>query len=97
MTRASIRGWLKYLAEPDATNKYIHEQNREMGLDVLEFGAADLKPLCLSKDFAEDRFGEMTAIRWQALVDQLVEIGSLKAGDVVASDAFTTKFLKAAN
>lgn len=96
MTRASIRGWLKYLAEPDATNKFIHEQNREMGLDVLEFGAADLKPLCLPIGFAEDRFGEMTAIRWQALVDQLVEIGSLKAGDVVAGDAFTTKFLKAA-
>jgi NitT/TauT family transport system substrate-binding protein len=97
MTRASVRGWLKYLAEPEATNKYIHQQNQEMGLDVLEFGAADLKRLCLPEEFAESRFGEMTAARWQTLVDQLVEIGSLKSGDVIASDAFTTKFLAPAN
>jgi NitT/TauT family transport system substrate-binding protein len=93
MTRASIRGWQKYLAEPEATNKYIHEQNREMGLDVLQFGAAELKPLCLPKDFPVERFGELTAERWQTLADQMVEIGSLKADTVKAEEAFTTKFL----
>ncbi|HEY4260049.1 MAG TPA: myristoyl transferase, partial [Schlesneria sp.] len=73
---------------------YIHEQNREIGLDVLQFGADQLKPLCLPKDFPAERFGEMTAERWQTLVDQMVEIGSLKADTVKAEEAFTTKFLK---
>jgi NitT/TauT family transport system substrate-binding protein len=93
MTRACIRGWRKYLEEPAATNKYIHEQNPEMGLDVLEFGVAALKPLCLPEGFAADRLGEMTAKRWQTLTDQMVEIGSIKPGAVEAGEAFTTRFL----
>lgn len=95
MTRACIRGWRKYLAEPDETNKYIHEQNPEMDLAVLQFGAAALKPLCLPEGFDEARFGEMTAERWETLNSQLVEIGSLKDGAVKAADAFTTKFIPA--
>jgi NitT/TauT family transport system substrate-binding protein len=92
MTRASIRGWKKYLAEPAETNRHIHEQNPEMPLDVLEFGVKALKPLCLPEGFSEDRLGEMTAERWKTLVDQLVEIEVLKPGAVSADDAFTTKF-----
>ena len=95
MTRACVRGWRKYLAEPEATNKHIHEQNPEMGLDVLEFGVAALKPLCLPEGFAAERLGEMTAERWQTLTDQMVEIGSIKPGAVVAGEAFTTRFLTA--
>lgn len=94
MTRASIRGWRKYLEDPAETNKYIHEQNPEMGLDVLEFGVAVLKPLCLPENFAAERLGEMTAERWQTLTEQMVEIGSIKGDVIVAKDAFTTTFLK---
>lgn len=93
MTRACIRGWRKYLAEPEATNQYIHEQNPEMDLAVLQYGAAALKPLCLPAGFDESRLGEMTAERWETLNDQLVEIGSLEAGAVKPADAFTTKFI----
>lgn len=95
MTRACIRGWRKYLAEPEETNKYIHEQNPEMDVAVLQFSAAALKPLCLPEGFDESRFGEMTAERWETLNSQLVEIGSLKADAVKAADAFTTKFIPA--
>ncbi|MEK6257660.1 MAG: ABC transporter substrate-binding protein [Planctomycetota bacterium] len=95
MTRASIRGWKKYLAEPDETNKHIHEQNSQMGLDVLAFGVDALKPLCLPKDFAEDRLGEMTAERWQSLTSQMIEIGSLSPDSTKPEAAFTTRFLNA--
>ena len=95
MTRASIRGWKKYLAEPDETNKHIHEQNTQMGLDVLTFGVGVLKPLCLPKDFAEERLGSMTAERWQSLASQMTEIGSLPPDSVRPEAAFTLKFVTA--
>lgn len=94
MTRASLRGWRKYLAEPAETNAYIHEQNPEMGLDVLKFGVEALKPLCLPKGLEPDNLGTMTQERWQTLVDQMVEIGSIKADAVKSEAAFTTEFLK---
>ncbi len=95
MTRASIRGWRKYLAEPDETNKHIHEQNTQMGLDVLTFGVGVLKPLCLPQDFAEERLGTMTIERWQSLVSQMTEIGSLPPDSVKPQAAFTLKFVTA--
>ena len=95
MTRASILGWKKYLTEPDETNRYIHEQNSQMGLDVLAFGVAALKPLCLPNDFAEERLGEMTAERWRALTSQMTEIGSLPTDSTQPDAAFTTRFLNA--
>jgi NitT/TauT family transport system substrate-binding protein len=93
MTRASIRGWKKYLAEPVETNKHIHEQNTQMGLDVLTFGVDALKPLCLPKDFTEERLGEMTAERWQSLTSQMTEIGSLSNDLARPEAAFTSRFL----
>lgn len=97
MTRASVRGWKRYLAEPEATNKYIHEQNPEMSLKILEFGAAALKPLCVPDGFDEEHFGDMTAARWQTLVEQMVEIDAIKPATVKAEDAFTADFIELSN
>lgn len=93
MTKASIRGWKKYLAEPDATNKYIHDQNPAMGLDILEFGVKALRPLCLPEGFNEDRIGEMTLDRWKTLVLQMTETGLIKPDRVKADDCFSLKFI----
>jgi len=93
MTRASIRGWKKYLAEPDETNRHIHEQNTQMGLDVLAFGVGALQPLCLPNDFAAERLGTMTAERWHSLASQMTEIGSLPADSVKPEAAFTLRFV----
>lgn len=95
MTRASIRGWRKYLDEPTETNKHIHEQNSQMGSDVLSFGVDALKPLCLPKDFTPERLGEMTAERWKSLSEQMTEIGSLPSDFSNIEAAYTTQFLKA--
>jgi NitT/TauT family transport system substrate-binding protein len=95
MTRASIRGWTKYLTEPDETNRHIHEQNSQMGLEVLAFGVAALKPLCLPEGLDEDQLGEMSAERWQSLTSQMTEIGSLPRDSIKPDAAFTTRFLNA--
>lgn len=94
MTRASIKGWQKYLSDPDETNKHIHEQNPEMGLEILAFGVKALKPLCLPAGFEAQRLGEMTAERWQALAGQMTEIGLLKPGQLKAEDAYSLHFLQ---
>ena len=94
MTRASIRGWKKYLADPDETYKRIHEENPEMGNEILAFGAKALQPLCLPEGFEEARLGQMTAERWQTLATQMTEIGLLKPGAVKAEDVYTLKFLE---
>lgn len=96
MTRASIKGWKKYLAEPDQTNKYIHEQNPEMGLEILAFGVNALKPLCLPEGFEEAQLGVMTAQRWQTLLNQMTEIGLVKPGTLQSDETFALQFLNTA-
>jgi len=93
MVRASRRGWQKYLADPGPTNGYIHEQNPEMPLDVLQFGVEALKPLCLPHDLPESTLGQMTPERWETLAAQMVESGSLAADSVDVIRAFSLEFL----
>lgn len=89
---ASVRGWQSYLKEPKPANARIHEVNDQMSLDVLAFGAEELRPLSQGEDAALG-FGAMTLERWQTLVTQLEEIELLKPGAVAPQDAFTTRFL----
>lgn len=85
MVEASIRGWQKYLEDPAETNAYIHQQNPEMDLDVLEYGAKTIVPLTVSDDTRQHGFGTMTRQRWQTLIDQMMDCGQLKP-DVVRAD-----------
>lgn len=94
MVRASIRGWKHYFAEPQETNKHIHELNPEMDLDVLQFGAESLKPLCINESIPLEKLGHMTADRWTTLAEQLVIAGSIEPDSVDATKAFTMQFLK---
>lgn len=90
VVEASIRGWRKYLESPDQTNAFIHEKNPEMDLDVLAYGARDLKSLCLP---AGVELGTMTAERWTTLTEQLREIEALPANGDSTGEAFTSRFL----
>jgi NitT/TauT family transport system substrate-binding protein len=85
-------GWQKYLDEPEQTNGHIHSLNKEMGLEILAFGAKTLKPLCETGLTAPDRLGEMTAERWTILAEQLIESGALKPGAVDPAKAFDASF-----
>ena len=90
---ASLRGWQTYLERPEETNRYIHEINPEMGLEILAFGAKALRPLCTDGLADSNVLGQMTAQRWSTLAGQLVEADVLAAGRVDSSTAFTNKFL----
>jgi NitT/TauT family transport system substrate-binding protein len=88
MTRASVRGWRKYLADPQATNRRIQELNPEMDPGVLAYGAKAIVPLAESSDTKARGFGAMTLERWQTLIDQMVACKQLAAGAVIAREAF---------
>ena len=93
VVEACTLGWRKYLDEPASTNQHIHSLNKEMGLDILEFGATTLKPLCETGLTSPDRLGEMTLKRWQTLAEQLIEAEALKPDIVDPAKAFETRFL----
>jgi NitT/TauT family transport system substrate-binding protein len=94
LVRASQRGWQKYLADPEETNRLIAEKNPEMPLAVLAFGAKELKRLCLPEQMSEPQLGRMTPERWQTLVEQLVEIEALAPNSVDPPACYTTEFLQ---
>lgn len=93
MVRASRRGWRRYLADPAETNRHIAGLNSEMPAAILEFGAKELRSLCLPDGLAEREIGRMEPERWETLVRQLEEIEVIAPGAVKAGDAFTTEFL----
>lgn len=95
VVRASLRGWRQYLEEPGATNAHIHKQNLEMGLGILEFGVAGIKPLCRNWQGSLAEFGRMDSQRWTEAVEQMEAAGSLKGGVVAAGDAYTNELLPA--
>ncbi|MDP6358420.1 MAG: ABC transporter substrate-binding protein [Planctomycetota bacterium] len=93
MVGASVRGWLKYLEEPDATNKHIHKLNPEMGMEILAYGVEQMKSLVQSNETKKSGFGIMTRERWQLLYSQMQESELLKDGDVAVEAAFTIGYL----
>jgi NitT/TauT family transport system substrate-binding protein len=74
MTKASIEGWIQYLADPAQTNEVILKANKQ-GLEkpALEFGVEALKPLCI-RDGDSTRVGRMSRERWEQLADTLVDL-----------------------
>ena len=93
MVRASVAGWEHYLRAPEETNRYIHQLNPEMDLDILAFGAAESRPLVLDEVARERGLGHMSASRWEVLLEQMIEAGLIENGTVRARAAFTTRFL----
>lgn len=92
MVAASNKGWDKYLAEPEETNQYIHEQNNAMELEVLAYGVKAMQPLCVVKE-AGGSTGHMTAERWLTLHEQMLDVAAIELDAVDPMKAFTTKFL----
>lgn len=88
MVRASKRGWQTYLESPEKTNAAIHQENEEMGLEILDYGATVLKDLCLPDAMPATQLGLMTPQRWTQLRDQLAEI------DLVDKNLDVTKAFK---
>jgi NitT/TauT family transport system substrate-binding protein len=93
MVEASVRGWEKYLREPQDANARIHDLNPEMEMSLLALGAKDLIPLVRDKVAVKEGIGHMSEERWNTLARQLIEIGQLKEGEVRAAEAYSTAFL----
>lgn len=87
--QASVAGWQKYLAEPQAINEAIHRDNDEMSLAALAYGVEAMQPLVGD---AETGCG-MNVQRWQTLIGQLEEVGKIEAGSVTAEACFDVSFL----
>lgn len=94
MTRACRRGWQKYLEDPEPANRAIHEDNPEMSLEALAYGAEALRPLCLPGGAEPVTLGRMTLERWTTLAEQLEAIKLLERGAVKPSEAFAPEFLR---
>jgi NitT/TauT family transport system substrate-binding protein len=93
MVEACVRGWQDYLADPEPTNRLIHERNTRIDMEALAFGAREVTPLIEADEARVDGVGWMTLARWQELEKQLVDSGQLAAGAVDPSKSFTTEFL----
>lgn len=95
---ATRKGWQKYLEDPTTANEAIHKQNSEMDLDILAFGAKELKALCTGDSVPVSKVGFMTTERWSLMIAQLVEceIIGIDQLPLDGQGAFTTEFLKPA-
>lgn len=92
VTEASLRGWVRYMESPRETNAYINSLNPEMGMEILEFGVSELKPLVFTEESTKLGLGTMSAERWETLLKQLEDLKIVKAGGPAASTAFTLDF-----
>jgi NitT/TauT family transport system substrate-binding protein len=91
MVRATTAGWAQYLKSPQQTNSEIHAENPDMSLEVLQFGAEQLKPLCAPAEGISPC--GMTVERWQQLVSQIEELGETEIGAVKPESCFSDEFL----
>ncbi|WP_145302914.1 ABC transporter substrate-binding protein [Planctopirus ephydatiae] len=96
VVRASLKGWRKYLDDPHGTNTYINSLNKEMGMDILDFGVETLKPLCEPARLPAGQLGKMDPAEWTKLSQQLVEMGALEANQAAPEKAYSTQFFEAA-
>ena len=92
VVHASVRGWRKYLDDPEETNGRIASMNSAMTHDVLAFGADAIRPLCIEPNNPAWPLGAMTAERWQQLAEQLQSV-ELLDDTCVYQDAFDLQFL----
>jgi NitT/TauT family transport system substrate-binding protein len=97
--QASIRGWEKYLADPQATNRRIAELNRDQTMESLEFALSDVRRLARWDSATQSTMlpmGTMTAERFAELGESLRDIGFIAADDdSVFARAINPTFLPA--
>ena len=91
MVSATTAGWSQYLKSPQQTNSEINAENPDMSLEVLQFGAEQLIPLCTPAEGISPC--GMTVERWQQLVSQIEELGEIEIGAVKPESCFSAEFL----
>lgn len=87
MTSAVRAGWEAYLADPSATNAAMGKINKAMDAQTFLESARAQVGLIRTGDIKA--LGEMSPARWQTLVDQLMELKSIRSA-VVTKDLFVS-------
>lgn len=91
---ASREGWRRYLEDPEATNRFILQQNPEgITWAALEYGAEALQALCLPEGMTTEQIGQMSGQRWLELGEQLAELQLIDLERAKPEEAFTLKYL----
>jgi NitT/TauT family transport system substrate-binding protein len=78
MILALREGWQTYLDDPSATNAVMGKLNREMEGSMFADAAHAQHDLIQTAETKKTALGEMTNERWQALAQQLVDLGVIK-------------------
>ncbi len=95
MVVACREGWQKYLESPEKINAAIMKENSQgLTANALAFGAAELKPLCLPEGMSPALLGQMSAKRWEQLVEQLGKLKLIDIEKVHANEVFNASFLE---
>jgi NitT/TauT family transport system substrate-binding protein len=92
--RASMRGWNEYLRDPGPTDAHLLELNPALNAAQESYTAAALRDggFVTGGDASGAQTGHMNAARWEAMDEQLKELGILH-GPVDVNAAYTLKFL----
>ncbi|MFC3902037.1 NitT/TauT family transport system substrate-binding protein [Acinetobacter marinus] len=95
---ATAEGWKSYMENPALANAVIKKENPQMTDELLAFALDQMKTLKLvdGGDAATQGIGVMTAPRWQATRDMMVDTGLLDT-KTDWQKAFTLEFLPEAN
>jgi NitT/TauT family transport system substrate-binding protein len=83
MVAACRDGWRAYLDDPAPANAVMGKINRDMDAQTFTEAAAAQKPLIETEETKKNGLGTMTKERWQALAQQLVDLGVLKTAPPV--------------
>lgn len=75
--RASRAGWQAYLDDPEPTNQYMKDQKADMSLAAMKIAAALQAPYIINKELRADPLGNMSAVRWIILAEQLHALGEI--------------------
>jgi NitT/TauT family transport system substrate-binding protein len=88
---AAKMGWLNYLENNTKTHQLIHQLNPTMGLDILNFGHAEIHKLAQGPQSLT--YGKMESERWNVLIQQMIDCQLIKKDAVQASQCFSNEFL----
>ncbi|WP_223067735.1 ABC transporter substrate-binding protein [Paenibacillus caui] len=92
VVQASQQGWSYYLDNYKTVNPLIQTYNPDMTVEAMNYEAEQEKPFIINEETKASGIGYMTEERWNTLMDQMIESGSLtKKQDV--KEAFRTEFL----
>ncbi|WP_017304276.1 ABC transporter substrate-binding protein [Spirulina subsalsa] len=91
---ASIKGWYSYLEDPAPGNELIQQDNPEMSSELLAYGLEKIKEygLATSGDAEKYGIGIMTAERWEAIFQAMLDAGTVSP-DFDYTQGFTLQFV----